>query len=79
MLFVRIAITEEQVEEYDLPDKGIGEHRVEGEAMPAPILREILRTEIESLLPSNALKVAKIAETSERGWLRKMAAMRNTG
>jgi hypothetical protein len=76
MFFRRIAITEEQVVEYDLPDKGEGERKVEGEAMPANILRQILRTEIESLLPTNALKVSKVAEDSERAWLKTMATMR---
>jgi hypothetical protein len=72
MVFLRIAITEEQVVEYDLPDKGVGERKVEGEAMPASILRQILRTEIESLLPANAMRVSKIAEESERAWLNAM-------
>lgn len=79
MIFSRIAITEEQVVDYDLPDKGVGERKVEGEAMPARILRKILRDEIEALLPKNAISVTKIAEESEREWMRKMAAMRNTG
>ena len=79
VIFRRIAITEEQVVEYDLPDKGDGERRVEGEAMPAGILRQILRNEVEALLPRNELRVAKIAEDSERDWLRKMAAVRQGG
>lgn len=74
--FRRIAITPQQVELYDLPDKGIGEHRVEAEAMPASLMRKILRDEVERLLPSHALKVAKVNEESERNWLRYIAELR---
>jgi len=74
--FRRIAVTPEQVMRYNLPDKGVGEHRVEGEAMPAELLRQILRDEIEALLPWHTLHVAKVAEESERSWLKKMATLR---
>ena len=42
---------------------------VEVEAMPAHILRGILRKEIKSLLPSGALAAVKVAEESERNGL----------
>ena len=46
---------------------------VEAEAMPAQVMREILRERIEALLPANALAVAKAAEESERDILRLLA------
>jgi len=86
--FRRIAINEEQVEAYDLPTKPRkdGDKRsqhvtysVEAEAMPASTLRNILRLEVEILLPEGALQVAKVAEQSERAHLAKMAAMFDGG
>ena len=41
--------------------------RVEAEAMPAHILREMLGERIEDLLPPRALEVARQAEEAERG------------
>ena len=84
MDFRRIAINEEQVKEHDLPTKPRKEgdkrsqhieYTVEAEAMPAHVLRGILRDEVEALLPQNALEVAKVAERSERAHLARMAAM----
>ena len=75
MRFERIAITAAQIEAYDLPRKPRKEQdrralhiteTVEAEAMPAHILRQLLRDEIESLLPAGALAVARAAEESER-------------
>jgi hypothetical protein len=75
LTFHRIAITLEQIAEYDLPTKPrkAGDRRaqqveatVEAEAMPAHILRELLRDKVESFLPPRALAVAKVAEKSER-------------
>jgi hypothetical protein len=80
--FQRIAITEKQIEIYDLPTKPrkAGDRRslhvestVEAEAMPAGILRELLRDHIEALLPEHALTVAKVAEESEREHIERMA------
>ena len=80
--FRRIAINEEQVEEYDLPTKPRKEgdkrsmhveYTVEAEAMPAADLRAILRVNLELLLPENALEVAKVAEKSERQHIARMA------
>ena len=84
MDFQRIAINEEQVEQYDLPTKPRKEgdkrsqhlkYTVEAEAMPARDLRALLRLHVETLLPENALHVAKVAEQSERRHIAKMAAM----
>ena len=80
--FRRIGITPEQIAEYDLPAKPrkTGDKRalhitetVEAEAMPAGIMRELLRDEIELLLPLDALEVAKAAEQSEREQLERAA------
>jgi hypothetical protein len=80
--FERIAINEDQIALYDLPTKPrkatdrrslqVAE-TVEAEAMPARILRGLLREKIESLLPENALAVAKVAEESERRFLEHIA------
>lgn len=80
--FERIGINPDQIEEYDLPTKPRKESdirsrhirfSVEAESMPAKILRGILRDKVESLLPENALAVAKVAEKSEREHLLQMA------
>jgi hypothetical protein len=80
--FRRIAINEDQIRQYDLPTKPrkMTDRRalhistsVEAEAMPAAILRRLLREEIEALLPPRALAVAKAAEESEREYLLNMA------
>jgi hypothetical protein len=72
----RIAITEEQIAEYDLPTKPRKEKEerakhiietVEAEALPAHTLRELLRETVEGFLPEGPLTVAKVAEESERG------------
>ena len=80
--FHRLAITEEQIAEFDLPTKPRkktdrrAQHvkkTVEAEAMPAGILRQLLRDKIEASLPSGALAVAKAAEESEREQLTRWA------
>ena len=48
---------------------------VEAEAMPARILRDLLRDHVEEFLPVNALRVAKVAERSERAHIDRMAAL----
>jgi hypothetical protein len=82
--FQRIGITAEQIEEYDLPTKPRKlldrrslhiESTVEAEAMPAGTLRELLRENIEDLLPYDALEVAKVAEASEREHIERMAEL----
>ena len=79
LTFHRIAITEEQVEEYGLPKKPRkGKEKrsreilwtVEAEALPVPILLQLLREKVESFLPSGALLVAKAAEESEKRQLK---------
>ena len=80
--FERIGITEQQVIDYDLPTKPrkAGERRaphiertVEAEALPAGLMRELLRERIEALLPPRALDVAKVAEENEQSFLNELA------
>jgi hypothetical protein len=82
MRFLRLGITHEQVEQYELPTKPRKEKdrraphitaTVEAEAMPAGILRAMLRDAIEALLPADALEVTKVAEASERDFLLSLA------
>ena len=82
LFFTRIGINEEQIRQYDLPEKPRkpGDKRspqikttVEAEAMPASVLRGLLREEVESMLPAGALAAAKVAEESERSWLTTIA------
>jgi hypothetical protein len=84
MQFVRLGITAEQVQQYNLPTKPRkqGDRRalhitetVEAEAMPAGILRALLRAAIEALLLVDALAVSKAAEESEQDFLRALADM----
>lgn len=84
LVFQRIAINEQQIEELDLPTKprkksdSRSKHvkvTVEAEAMPARTLRNILRQRVESLLPYGALETIKVAERSEREHLRRMAEL----
>jgi hypothetical protein len=86
--FRRIGINEVQVRRYDLPTKPrkVGDKRakhvtytVEAEALPAKILRDILRWHIEALLPQDALEVCRAAERSEREHLACMAALCERG
>ncbi|RKP58633.1 hypothetical protein [Pararobbsia silviterrae] len=88
MRFIRIGINEAQIEEFDLPTKPRKttdkrslhvKSTVEAEAMPARTLRNLLRAEVESLLPPNALDVAKVAERSEREHIRRMAQLFGEG
>lgn len=73
--FRRIGITEAQVIELDLPtnarkatDKRSShvKYTVEAEAMPASLMRTLVRSHVESLLPEHALAQAKIVEAEER-------------
>lgn len=81
--FCRLGINADQVEECGLPGKPrkAGDRRslhiretVEAEAMPAGILRGIVREAVESLLPTGALETAKVVEESERANLARVAS-----
>lgn len=80
--FERLAITEAQITEFDLPGKPrkAGDKRalhvketVEAEALPATILLSMLRAFIEAYLPEQAIEVARVAEASEREFMLKLA------
>lgn len=82
LIFMRVGINPEQIEQYNLPTKPRKESdrrslhvaaTVEAEAMPARILRGILRERIERMLPEGALTAAKVAEQSEREHIERMA------
>ncbi len=82
--FRRVGINAQQIEDFDLPTKPRKEsdrrslhiaETVEAEAMPAHILRDILRFEIEYLLPVGALAAAKVAEASEQEHLARVARL----
>lgn len=82
--FHRIGITAEQIKQYDLPTKPrkLTDRRsqhiletVEAEAMPAKIMRKLLRDEIEALLPADALDIALTEEQSARDYFERMAEM----
>jgi hypothetical protein len=86
--FIRIGITKEQIEEYDLPTKPrkATEKRsphiletVEAEAMPAAIMRELLRVNIEALLPERALAIAEAEEQSARDYFDSVAELIRSG
>jgi hypothetical protein len=46
---------------------------VEAEAVPAALMRALLRANIESLLPEHALTIAKVEEESARSFIEPMA------
>lgn len=82
LTFIRLAVNEQQIADYDLPTKPRKESdrrslhvdvAVEAEAMPARVLRGLLREAVESYLPVRALEVAKVAEDSERSFLLSLA------
>lgn len=82
--FERLGITEAQIEQHDLPsnprkttDKRSQQVKcaVEAEAMPAAVLRALVRERVESFLPAHALEVAKVAEVEERKHIARMAEL----
>ena len=86
--FRRIGITEYQIQLFELPTKPRKEgdrrsahvaYSVEAEALPAAMMRSIVRAEIEALLPSGALAVTLAAERSEREHLRRMESLLSRG
>jgi len=83
--FIRIGITEQQIADHDLPVKPRKEtdrralhirETVEAEAMPAWMLRDLLRRSIEALLPEDALAVARVEEQSAREYFDRLAEIR---
>ena len=79
ILFHRVAVNEDQIEEYDLPTKPrkATEKRlpdmtetVEAETIPAPILRAMVRGTIESYLSAEQLAYAQVMEEEGQAFLR---------
>lgn len=88
LTFERIAITSEQIEEFDLPTKPRKEtdrraqhirETVEAEAMPARLLRGLLRGMIENLLPERALEIARVEEESARAYFDRIVTLTGRG
>ena len=83
LAFWRLAVNEEQIDQYQLPTKPrkVTDRRrldiqqtVEAEAMPAGVLRHIVREAVEAYLPAGALRTCQVAEESEREGLRKLGS-----
>ena len=80
--FERIAVTREQIEEWDLPtrptkksdtrSKGFGDISVELDAIDPNDLRDLVQSVVEQHLPPEQFEVLKAAEQSERELLRAM-------
>ena len=76
IFFERIAVTPEQISEWDLPtrptkandtrSKGFGAIRVELDAIEPNQLRALVQDAIEQHLPADQFEVLKAAEESER-------------
>lgn len=80
--FERLAVTEEQIEEYGLPTRPTKRHTkkfegesVEVDAMPASVLREIASAAITQHIDQEALLLKELAETSERDVLSRLAGI----
>lgn len=81
--FERLAVTPEQIVEYDLPTRptkrsdtrsaGFVGESVEVDAIAAPTLRQIVRDAIEQHIDPHRLLVTQMVERSERDGLRAMA------
>jgi hypothetical protein len=78
LTFERLAVTPEQIVGLDLPtrpdktESGFGDC-VEVDAIPSSTLRTIVRDAIERHIDSEALRITKVAETSERDVLTRIA------
>ena len=81
--FQRLAITPEQIAEHELPTrptkqsdsraKTFAGDSVEVDAMPSPVLRQLVREAIERWIDPEALRLTRIAEDSEREVLMRIA------
>lgn len=89
MGFERIAVTDEQISSWALPTrptkksdtraKGFRGESIELDAIPAPVLRRLVRDAIELHVDKRQLDVLRTAETEERRVLEEMAATLNGG
>jgi hypothetical protein len=81
--FERLAITPEQIIEHRLPTrptkqsdsraKTFDGDSVEVDALPSPVLRDLVRNAIEQWIDPEALRLTKVAEASEREVLTRIA------
>jgi hypothetical protein len=82
-VFERLAVTPEQIAEYDLPTrptkatdtraKGFDGESVEVDALPATVLRSIVRGAVEQHIDPHALRLTRMAEREERDGLSRLA------
>ena len=83
--FKRIAVTLEQIRDWDLPSrptkttdsrsKGFGDISVELDAIPPTDLRDLVTMAIEQHLPKHQLDILKIAEAEERKLIRGLVGL----
>lgn len=81
--FERLAVTPEQIDEYQLPTRptkqsdsraaGFDGESVEVDALASPVLRDLVRAAIEQWIDPEALSLIQIAEDSEREVLTRIA------
>jgi hypothetical protein len=81
--FERIAVTPEQIDRYELPTRptkksdsragGFAGDSVEVDALPSPVLRDLVRGVIERWIDPEAWRLNKIAEDSEREVLHRIS------
>jgi hypothetical protein len=81
-VFERLAVTPEQIEDYDLPTRptktkdtraaAFAGESVEVDALPATVLRSIVRQAIEQHIDPHALRLTEMAEREERDLLTRM-------
>ena len=72
---VRLAVNEDQIEEFGLPLKP-GKHRdltCELEAMPGPLLRRILAEAIDAYMPAQTRETLRITEAEEQAGLKTLS------
>lgn len=82
-VFERLAVTPMQISEYELPTRPTKQSdsraanfmgdSVEVDALPSPVLRQLVRGAIEKWVDPEALRLTKIAEHSEREVLMRIA------
>jgi len=79
LTFERIAVTEQQITDLNLPTRPDKTHSgfgdcVEVDAVPSPVLREMVGDAIEQWIDADQLTITKVAEASERDVLREIAS-----
>ena len=72
--FERLAVTEEQIKDLALPTDPDKPGSVQAEAIPAAVLRGLVRDWLESFLDPRAMEVVRVAEEAERRQITDIAA-----